>query len=81
MSRRIALFAGVLVFAAAGCRSSTMGPRAVYQKNLRGDRADLPGYTIEQQEQRGRERYTLPSDSRSVGPDTQTGRWDPIGSP
>lgn len=81
MSRRIALFAGVL-FLAAGCRSSTEGPREVWQKNLRGgNRADAPGYTLEEQRERGRERYTIPDDSRSVGPTTDMGRWDPTGAP
>lgn len=73
---------GLIVASAFGCRASTAGPREVWQKNLRGgNRADAPGYTIEEQEARGRERYTIPSDARSVGPDTQTGRWSPIGVP
>jgi len=81
MSRRIVLMLGVVLLA-AGCRSSTSGPREVWQKNLNGgNRADAPGYTLDQQEQRGRERYTIPLDERSVGPSTNMGRWSPTGVP
>jgi len=65
--RRMLLLVPLLTLAAC---SRYEGPREVYQKNRRGDRADLPGYSIEEQERRGRERLTNISDDRAVGPKT-----------
>jgi hypothetical protein len=61
--RRILLMIPIL--AAAAC-SNTEGPREVYQKNRSGDRADLPGYNLSEQKQRGRERYTYIEDNGHV---------------
>jgi hypothetical protein len=77
--RQVVLLVGLL--ALIGCRTNWEGPREIYWKNRAGDRPDLPGYTIEQQEQRGRERLSTPSDNWRVGPPIglsgpdPTGRW------
>jgi hypothetical protein len=55
------------------------GPREVYQKNRAGDRADQRGYDIEEQKQRGRERYTYIEDDRAVGPKTYADRPGGVG--
>jgi hypothetical protein len=60
--------------ALTGC-GSVQGPRAVRGKGP----ADAPGYTIEEQHQRGRDRYTMPIDDYRVGPSTQMGYPDPVG--
>lgn len=71
--RRITLpLLGLLVL--AGC-TRYEGPMEVRRKG----RADLPGYSIEQQEQRGRERYTMPSDDYRVGPKTYGDLPSPVG--
>ena len=44
------------------------GPREIYRKNRAGDRADLPGYTLEEQKQRGRERYPTLQDNPKLYP-------------
>jgi len=63
--RRVILMLPVLLLCAACQRLE--GPREVYQKNRAGDRADLPGYTLSEQKQRGRERYTyIEDDVRTV---------------
>ncbi len=79
MSRRIVLFA-VLLASVIGCRSTTDGPREVMQRTRAGDRADLPGYSIPEQRQRGRERYTITEDDPRIGPPVFIGRPDPLGS-
>jgi hypothetical protein len=43
------------------------------------DRADAPGYTIEEQERRGRERLTISEDSWNIGPKMYGSRINPIG--
>ena len=68
----------VLVLAAAGCLRYE-GPREVYQKNRRGDHADLPGYTIDEQKERGRERLPLLEDNRERFPDGVADRPGGIG--
>jgi hypothetical protein len=70
--RRIPLLLGLLVL--VGC-TRYEGPLEVRRKG----RADLPGYSIDQQEQRGRERYSFPSDDYRVGPRTYADRPDPVG--
>lgn len=70
--RRFLLLAGLM--ALVGC-SRYEGPLEVRKKG----RADLGGYNIEQQEQRGRERYAIPSDDFRVGPKTYADRPDPVG--
>jgi hypothetical protein len=71
--RRIPLsLLGLLVL--AGC-TRYQGPLEVRRK----DRADAPGYSIPEQEQRGRERYTMPSDDYRIGPSTYMSSPDPVG--
>jgi hypothetical protein len=78
MTRRIVL-CSVLCLSVVGCRSNTEGPREVMQKTRAGDRADLPGYTISEQRQRGRERYTITEDDPRIAPPVFIGRPDPLG--
>ena len=56
-----------LILTAAGC-TRYEGPLEVYEKNRRGDRADLPGYTIEEQKARARERLSTIEDDRERYP-------------
>ena len=55
------------LLALVGC-TRYAGPREVYEKNRRGDRADAPGYTIDEQKARARERLSLIEDDRERGP-------------
>jgi hypothetical protein len=65
----------LLLFAtAAGC-TRFAGPVAVRQTG----RADAPGYTIDEQQRRGRERYTIPEDDLRIGPKTYADRPSPTG--
>ena len=74
--RRVLLMLPVLALAAC---SRFEGPREVYQKNRSGDRADLPGYTISEQQQRGRERLTTIDDDARLAPKTGADRPGGIG--
>jgi hypothetical protein len=56
-----------LLLAAAGC-TRYEGPVEVYNKYRRGDRPDLPGYTIEEQKARGKERLPLIDDDPTLYP-------------
>jgi len=58
----------------AGC-TRYEGPMEVRKKN----RADAPGYTIEEQQQRARERYSVVEDDRRIGPNGGIDRVSPIG--
>ena len=58
----------------AGC-TRYEGPLEVRRK----DRADAPGYTIEEQERRGRERYAIPEDDPRIGPKAYADRPSPTG--
>jgi hypothetical protein len=73
---RLALFG--LILTAAGC-TRYEGPLEVYEKNRRGDRADLPGYTIEEQKARARERLTTFEDDRERYPTSQVDRPGGVG--
>ena len=70
--RRILLLAALA--AAVGC-TRYQGPREVRQNG----RPDLPGYTIDEQEKRGRARYAIPTDDFRVGPQTGVSSPDPTG--
>ena len=70
--RRILLRAALA--AAVGC-TRYQGPREVRQNG----RPDLPGYTIDEQEKRGRARYAVPTDDYRVGPSTGVNAPDPVG--
>jgi hypothetical protein len=71
--RRLVLPA--LLFAAAvGC-TRYAGPLAVRQMG----RADAPGYTIPEQERRGRERLAITEDDIRIGPKAYADRPSPTG--
>lgn len=74
--RRILLVLPLLGLAAC---SRYEGPREVYQKNRRGDRADLPGYTLDEQKQRGRERNTFIEDDPKLYPNGYVSRPGGVG--
>ncbi|MFO0804553.1 MAG: hypothetical protein U0791_15685 [Gemmataceae bacterium] len=74
--RRVLLMLPILFLSAC---SRYEGPREVYQKNRSGDRADLPGYTLSEQKQRGRERYTTIDDDPRVYPNTGADRPGGLG--
>jgi hypothetical protein len=63
-----------LFLIALGC-TRYAGPLAVRQMG----RADAPGYTIPEQEQRGRERYTILEDDIRIGPKAYADRVSPTG--
>jgi hypothetical protein len=64
----------VPLLALAGC-TRYEGPMEVRKKN----RADAPGYTIDEQQQRARERTTVVEDDRRIGPGGGIDRVSPIG--
>lgn len=55
----------LLLVLTAGCRNID-GPCAAKSK----PRVDAPGLTIEEQERRARDKYTVPSDDFRIGPAT-----------
>lgn len=72
--RRTLLLAVLVVLAQVGC-TRYQGPREVRQNG----RPDLPGYSIDEQEKRGRARYAIPTDDYRVGPQTGVSFPDPTG--
>ena len=72
MRRKLILLA--LVLSSVGC-TRFAGPVAVRQTG----RGDAPGYTIAEQEQRGRERYTILEDDIRIGPKAYADRPSPTG--
>jgi hypothetical protein len=64
----------VLVLSSAGC-TRFAGPIAVRNSGP----ADAPGYSLEEQERRGRERYTILEDDIRIGPKTFSDRPSPTG--
>ena len=64
----------VPLLALAGC-TRYEGPLEVRKKN----RADTPGYNIDEQQQRARERYSVVEDDRAIGPKGGIDRVSPIG--
>ena len=72
MRRTVILMA--LFLTSLGC-TRYAGPLAV--RNM--GRADAPGYTIPEQERRGRERYTILEDDISIGPKAYADRPSPTG--
>ena len=73
---RLLLLVGIL--AAVGC-TRYEGPLEVYGKTRGGDRADLPGYTIEEQKARARERLTTFEDDRERFPSAGVDRPGGVG--
>jgi hypothetical protein len=74
--RRMLLLLPLLAIAAC---SRYEGPREVYQKNRAGDRADLPGYTLDEQKQRARERNTFIEDNPRLYPNAYVDRPGGVG--
>lgn len=74
--RRTQILAALFLIAVSsvGCNRFA-GPVAVRQMG----RADAPGYSIAQQEQRGRERYTILEDDIRIGPKAYADRPSPTG--
>ncbi len=64
----------LILVATAGCRNFA-GPLEARNKS----RADLPGYTIEEQERRGRDRLATFEDDPRIGPSTYISRPGPTG--
>jgi len=68
---------GLVAFVSAGsigC-STLDGPR----KNKEKPKPDLPSYSIEEQERRGRDKYAIPNDDFRTGPPTFIGKPSPTG--
>jgi hypothetical protein len=76
MRRAIILLLGSTLgmIALAGCNRFA-GPLEVRKMG----RADAPGYTIAEQQLRGRERYTITEDDISIAPKTYIDRVSPTG--
>ena len=72
MTRIVALL--LLAAAGAGCRNIA-GPLEARGKS----RPDLPGYTIEEQERRGRDRLATFEDDARIAPNTFINRPSPTG--
>lgn len=72
--RRSLLLAVAFASAAVGC-SRFAGPVAVRHM----DRPDAPGYTIEEQQRRGRERLAVTEDDVRIGPKAYIDRPSPTG--
>ncbi len=64
----------LILVATAGCQNFA-GPLEARSKS----RADLPGYTIEEQERRGRDRLATFEDDPRIGPSTYISRPGPTG--
>jgi hypothetical protein len=69
-----ALFLTTLFLTGVGC-TRFAGPLAVRHSGP----AVAPGYTIPEQERRGRERYTIFEDDPRIGPKTYADRPSPTG--
>jgi len=63
-----------LFLSSVGC-TRFAGPVAVRHSG----RADAPGYSLEEQQRRGRERYTITEDDIRIGPKTYADRPSPTG--
>ena len=60
--------------ALAGCKDFN-GPRSAINK----PKPDLPEYSIEEQQRRGRDKYTIPEDNFRTGPNLNIDRPGPTG--
>ncbi len=74
MRRRKFTLLVLIVITVAGC-AGFAGPREVRQMG----RADAPGYTIPEQQLRGRERYAISEDDFRIGPKGYIDRPSPTG--
>ncbi|HVL13155.1 MAG TPA: hypothetical protein VM529_11355 [Gemmata sp.] len=72
--RRFMLVVGLLASCGAGC-SNIRGPIETRQL----PRADAPGYSIGEQERRGRERLSITEDDWRIGPKGYIDRPSPTG--
>jgi hypothetical protein len=73
MTRSLLLLALALI-SLTGCKN-VAGPLEARSK----PKPDLPGYTIEEQERRARDKYAIPEDDRRTGPSGYIDRPSPIG--
>lgn len=73
MHRSLALLL-IVIAGVTGCRNIA-GPLEARNKS----RADLPGYSIEEQERRGRDRLATFEDDPRIGPNTYISRPGPTG--
>ncbi len=71
---RMVLLAVIAASALAGCKDFN-GPRKAISK----PKPDLPEYTIEEQQRRGRDKYTIPEDNFRIGPNLNIDRPSPTG--
>ena len=72
--KRLVLLAVVAASAGLGWKDFN-GPRKAIVK----PKPDLPQYTIEEQQRRGRDKYTIPEDNYRIGPDLNIDRPSPTG--
>jgi len=73
-ARMVLLLAAVASSAIAGCKDFN-GPRKAISK----PKPDLPEYSIEEQQRRGRDKYTIPEDNFRTGPNLNIDRPSPTG--
>jgi hypothetical protein len=73
MTRKLILY-GLGVMTLVGCRN-VVGPLEARSK----PKPDLPGYTIEEQERRARDKYAIPEDDWRVSPSGYIDRPSPVG--
>ncbi len=71
---RMILLAVLAASTLAGCKDFN-GPRKAVMK----PKPDLPGYSIEEQQRRGRDKYTIPEDNFRIGPSLNIDRPSPTG--
>lgn len=71
---RTLLLLGLGLMSLTGCRTIA-GPFEARSK----PKPDLPGYTIEEQERRGRDKFATFEDDRRIGPPTYIDRPSPTG--
>jgi hypothetical protein len=74
MRRRMLLLAVIAFGSLAGCNRFS-GPLETRQMG----RADAPGYTIDEQQKRGRERLSISEDDYRIGPKGYIDRPSPTG--
>ena len=72
--QRMILLALLVGVAGTGCKDFN-GPRKAAVK----PKPDLPEYTIEEQQRRGRDKYTIPEDNFRIGPNLNIDRPSPTG--
>jgi hypothetical protein len=71
---RMILLAVLAASTIVGCKDFN-GPRKAAMK----PKPDLPGYSIEEQQRRGRDKLTIPEDNFRIGPSLNIDRPSPTG--